>query len=548
MIRRGFTRFSGRRRGGALHFAMMPGPSPMRAARERLTLADLIDLEQQLRQGAAESPAAQARRDAREAPLAARLLADAPDDRTLLARWVRQRRPSGGPSAGERFERGRRLASTLLVALGLLIGAGLVWGWLAVEHGQPINVIHFWAVLVGVQLLLLALFGLAVMRARLGGGSSGGLLHETIALIAGLPLWARLRGAPAWGRLRTLHRSYARVSFWLIAQATQAFAVAFNLGAIAALVISASVTDPSFGWRSTLLDERTVHGAARTLAQPWAWASPRAAPTREQVYATRYTSLDPRFVSPEPGDAPAHEAGRGVWAAWFGFLLGSLVCYGLAPRIVLVALCRARLSAALAHVPAQGEARRLIARLRRPRVETRALEPECGGSPEERTTPDAAALPRGAPCRAIAWAGVAIDDPSLRRLLAERFELDAVAVVRAGTRDVASDRAAIEEACAGEADDPIVLVIEAWDPPVGEHLDFIKALRAAAGEERPILVALYDRGATGEPVPPNESAMHHWRGRLATMGDAALRVDSLAEPATDRSAATGAGHNAKGEA
>src|SRR5690606_21870264 len=54
-------------------------------------------------------------------------------------------------------------------------------------------------------------------------------------------------------------RLYGPVRYWLLVQITQLFALALNVGFILAFIALALVSDPAFGWRSTLLDSETTH-------------------------------------------------------------------------------------------------------------------------------------------------------------------------------------------------------------------------------------------------------------------------------------------------
>ena len=83
-------------------------------------------------------------------------------------------------------------------------------------------------------------------------------------------------------------------------------------------------TDLSFGWSSTLVtDPGQIHALTQVLAAPWESVWPAASPDREVVAATQFQRIDPA-----PPDVQ-------MSAAWWPFLLASLLVYNFLPRAFL---------------------------------------------------------------------------------------------------------------------------------------------------------------------------------------------------------------------
>ena len=70
-------------------------------------------------------------------------------------------------------------------------------------------------------------------------------------------------------------------------------------------------------------------------------------------------------------------------------------------------------------------------------------------------------------------------------------------------------------------------MVGAWEPPVGDYVDFIQALREAAGPGRTIIVVLQRLDERGELSVPSAEEVTIWRRRLAHLGDARLAVEPL---------------------
>jgi len=496
----------------------------------RLTIGGLIDIEHRIARDRDASGGALRRR---EAAIAADLPADL-DDRRRLLRWARAVDDADRPTVGDRVEQGLEMLGAGLGLLGVLLGFGAVWGWLTAMSGRPINVVHFWTVLIGVQWLLLIGWVIACLprewTKRLPGLRGLAGLLEAIGLALpriGTWMMRRFSGgrqsapASAWGRLKAKETLYGRLRFWLLMQATQLLAVGFNVGLIAAFVLAGYVADPSFGWRSTLMTDAALAEWTELVATPWAWAWP-ALPSEAEIEATRYSSLERRFVAPPDGGAAPAD-----WAAWFPFLLASLITYGLVPRVLTWGWSRLQVGRQLRRIPLDhAEAREVLRRLHRSRVRTQSADdPDAAPSPPEPGVAPAPP-PTGGSAIVLRWPGVRLEASQLQMMLRERFDLEVIETHQVGGLDPAADQAILQRA--GQHDKAVVVVVvEAWEPPVGDYLDFLKHLRQQVDERQPRLVLLYAEDAAGAPVAPEEKARLQWQRHVGALGDPYLRVEPL---------------------
>lgn len=289
----------------------MAGPSL--GPRDRL-LAEAVRLHEGLVERTHDEPVAE------RAALAA---ADDPEARLV----ARARGLTSAPAFDDAL--GRASAAVGWVGAGLLV-LGLLGGWAAAQaalgfgrEDRP-NVVAILGALLLVQSLFLAVFVvLAFARPR----------HVPVASLgaASLALARRMvrraqrdpvqeAAASAWAGVQV--RSGA--ARWTIGVLSHGAWLAFNVGALAALVLALSTRHYVFVWETTLLSERTFAALVRALA-----AGPAAlgfdAPSPEQVRATQWP--------------PAHVPDEASRQAWSGLLVGSVALYGLAPRALLLALC-----------------------------------------------------------------------------------------------------------------------------------------------------------------------------------------------------------------
>lgn len=392
----------------------------------RLEIADLIDLELQFLEDE-QTPDTELHRRDRKIGLklrgeleSGRSIADM-DRRELAQRWLHALDPDAGESVGLRVQRALRRMRIALSLLGLLLGWGTASALLVYRGKAPIDINHFLEVFVVVQVLLLVLLLLSLTsktatRLLPGVGSFQSFLRSLIfqggrLVTRGLGLLPPEHAAPvrkrldrlakfdSWfaptparlGYLQSLQQLYGRVERWQLVGLTQAFGVAFNVGAVLCFLNLVLFSNMAFGWSTTVFDgAEPYHAAMSVLAAPWSWLIPSAAPDLELVKATEFFYVKDTFAARES-------------ARWWPFLFTCLVVYGLVPRVVLLILSSIQSRKALEELPLDsGPFERLVERLTRSVVELGGARPASAAwrrptvEPEVRPGSGAAARPSSA--------------------------------------------------------------------------------------------------------------------------------------------------------
>ncbi|HOW99378.1 MAG TPA: DUF2868 domain-containing protein [Deltaproteobacteria bacterium] len=461
--------------------------------------------------------------------------------RDALRVWLEERRAlfrrHDGQAVlpGEVFRESRYLLLVLVGVSGLLSGGAVALPLLAYTGKSAVNVTLYLGVLVFLQvlglLLMLRFFFLTVSMDRLRHRSLlYGLLGRLIERIGA----AVARGAAnraglleASGPLRGLYGLYGQVFFWPFFGAVQLFGVMFNVGAISATLVRVLSTDLAFGWQSTLqMGPEAVHALVKVMAAPWAWLlGPHAYPSLAQIEGSRMVLKEGLTT-----------LATGNLVSWWPFLVSAVACYGLLPRVLLWAAAAAGESRALARLRfTHAECDALILRMQPPGLSMQ-------GVPE--AAPPSSPLPQQ-PVDAepvfLSLTDAAVLIPRDIREQAESGELDDHLVANLGlkpaavlpvTGSVSRDGPLIEKALHGlrENERAVLLVQEAWLPPIAETMALIREIRSTGGRAMRITVLLVGKPVRGKfltPVTPGDRAI--WSKALAGLADPYLSVASGGE-------------------
>lgn len=465
-------------------------------------------------------------------------------DAERLCVWLDVRRQRSGRADRPPLEDIQQVLHLLLIIVGFGIGALTVGGWFSLDRllptdhpGAQVNVIYFWSVTVGWQLIMLCLLLFNLVLGDWAERVPG--LAGLYRLLRWLPsLVPKLAGMVAlrvnsfrWRDLDVLRtwlthaRRYRQLTFWYPLQLTQRFSLGLNLGFIGMFVFLSLATQPIFGWQSERLSCTDVARLTRVIAVPWRWLDGWGVPSARDIRTTYH----PPHASHAHPDCLG-ESGP-VAPGWWPFLLVSLVCYGLVPRLLLYGLARWQVRRAMWHIVLHHpDARELFLRMTRPVYTIRSSPSSSRPNQSEAAAVSTADTPRVPLGRYVVfkWAGVQLDDAAISALLQRQWGADMAALYTVGGLDVSRDTVALQALDRHKPIDQVMLLVEAWQPPVGDYVDFVAQLRHKLGDGPMIWVLLYHRNPQGQVIPSRHSDVEQWRKTLER-ADAWLRVKPIGE-------------------
>lgn len=431
----------------------------MAATREHWTLDDAIDFEAAVAAWDGSKPSC---------------LQPAPGQKrsSVFKQWLATQ---PAPALGAPWTGALSLAGGLGVLAALAGGAGAAWATLD-RPLAGVNVVWFLAgTLVAPWVLLVAgLAGWAV-RGRQTGGWLGRLLRRLADRLAGGRVAQVLEQAQASGEL-------ARAMGWRVARHLQLIAAAFHAGAVGGLTAMVMFTRVGFFWETTTATamESLLNRAVRWSSAPWAWAWPD--------------------LLPDVAGARRGPEWAGGGESWWPFLLLTLVCWGLLPRLGLAGLAAWQERRALGRLSFQAPHHRRL---------WRALTGVTRG--EDPSGPLDGAL-------VIDLGGSAPDREALRPFLLRRLRLnptgwEALGVLNASQE--AAARAALRRAPGG-----VVVLTEGWALAPRQMEQTLRDVRHAAMDRR-VVVLVGNRQPDGRlqpPTPDERAAWERFGDHLADTG------------------------------
>lgn len=445
------------------------------------------------------------------------------------------------------------LCRWLFFLTGLSAGVGLAASFLLYSGTAPLNVSSYLGVFVFLQLLFLAgqvLFFLYRRARRIPMEST--VLYVLIGrlLIKGVDGVRRRLQRKMAGQQRLdlaaliggvqQRKELAALLIWPAFILVQLGGIGFNLGVFGATLAKVAFSDIAFGWQSTLqLSALTVARLVEWIALPWSWAVPQAYPGLEQIQGSQLVLKE----------GIAHLSTEAL-VSWWPFLCAAVVVYGLLPRLALLVLGLVQQQRALdqLHFATLG-IRPLLQRMAAPRIDTNGVGEAApterslsgpdkanraeGGKPA--AAQETAPLPEGKPWFLLIPDELYEDCPqsTLIALLSSQWGPVRIEGLRFGvpgaseTTSLAPLLAAADRAeLAG-----VLLLQEAWQPPLRETESFLLQLRQVAGEAVPLTILLIGRpSASTIFTAVDQGQLQIWRQKMQAIGDPCLDVLALVQP------------------
>jgi hypothetical protein len=470
------------------------------------------------------------------------------DRKKIIRLWFESRKQKEKDSTGKElplpgklFGDTFRLLVALFLVAGMIVGTGLAFTLLEYKGTSPVNVSVYFGVFVVLQVLLVCgLITAGLLRSLIGSLRHISLFQPILGallarifrraathVIGKISAEKRDRLAAVSGMIKGQKRVYGHVFYWPAFILIQIAGIGFNLGVLAGSIVRIVSQDLAFGWQSTIqFSSRAVYVFVKTVAMPWSWiVSPSVAhPTHAQIEGSRMVLKDGIYQLTTPD-----------LVSWWPFLLLAVLCYGFLPRIILFGFGNmARKRAANKVDFNHAECSRLLRRLTTPVLETDGRYEANNGS--SYPSPDGAgndAQEKGGKA-VVPWqdATVLVPDDitgqhtneALGTLLKKRLGVDFRRMIQIAF-DVEEDKSTLS---AATDLNPVVVLQEAWQPPIAETLLYFRKLRELLEPETQIHILLIGKPAPETSLTSAEPAdWKIWKRAIQTMGEPLIDIHGL---------------------
>jgi hypothetical protein len=478
-----------------------------------------------------------------------------PERQFMIRAWLNRRREeeTAGDAVlpGEGFESLFSSFRILFVIAGFVIGGGAGLSFLTYTGDRPLNVFVYLSVFVFSQILvLLLLFVFFLYRVRQGSFLSSCPLYRIISrfmlrillaarnrVSAKLGADRRSRFESTLGLILSKGRTYGFLFFLPIFILTQIFAMSFNLGLLAVTLFKVITADIAFGWQSTLeLGPAAIYSLVQKIALPWSWLvrPDLAFPSLAQIEGSRIILKEGIYHLSTPD-----------LVSWWPFLCFSVLFYGFLPRFFLFLLA---LAAQRMHLGSldfrQGVYEQLLLRMTTPLVTTRGRRVDAGSAGPGEPDTDSAGIDQAAADAGSIGRNLLVMIPDdifaacprqeIESAVRNRFASPVTQILRISEdSETDSEILAKLKNSSQPAETDILLIQEAWQPPIAEYINFIRNLRRAIGPGPCIRI-----GLVGKPqsktifTPVQDVNLKIWTRKIAALGDPCIYAVGLVNNAS----------------
>jgi len=335
-----------------------------------------------------------------------------------------------------------RRVNTGFVLLGTILGVFSMIGLLFYDGGQRINV-TFIVAFVALQLLLAIL--------------------TTIQSLVG---WQPWRSVVARFAKNLQSDVLSKLQPVMMARAAQLGGACFAMAGLLSLLVMVLLQDLAFGWSTTLeTDAKTYHAMIATVAAPWAWIWPAAAPEIGLVEATR-------FFRASAGQENVNPA---LWGQWWPFIAMLWTTWALLPRCILYLLAEVLITRKAGKLLSKHPAMRaLLYRMETQTLDTGNDHNDATDFPDLENRLPLTPLPKAN--IVLTWAGAG--DADLPSLLtqAKSTQVKSTQAKIGGRSTLQEDEATLQQVAKqlmNESNRCVLLATRCWEPPTGELEDFI---------------------------------------------------------------------------
>ena len=425
--------------------------------------------------------------------------------------WLKKVNKSPIEDASATISRSKFAISTVLIIAGLVMGLSTAFALFYYTGKQPINIISVLAIGVGLQLILLSIFILALISRStwlnnlLATFNAGRWAARLAYLIPSLKI--------SIDKLMDMQAGIdEKIVKWQTVLWSQQFALAFQLALIIGCLYLVTFWDLAFGWSTTLSFENSlVKSITDTLALPWANIYPSAVPSQELIDSTRFYRLKTITLGDQHDDLinQAQMAGN-----WWRFLLLCLLVYGLLPRLVTFVLAKFKLTKTLNQsILALPGLHLLLDRMNNPNIATNAETPE-----KELDLNQAHASGQITPLNQrqtyiIHWGQPAVPAEQLSEWLVQSFEVKVLEfnILASDNTENQFDLNNLPNIKQRQA---LTILVKAWEPPTLELTDWLSQMHDHYQNKFLISLIPYDLSQDSKIIPAGAIDSRTWQDFL----------------------------------
>lgn len=440
---------------------------------------------------------------------------------------------------GERIILSLSFIRLLCIILPLFAGAGSGLLFLNYSGATPVNVLNFLVIFIFTQqiLALVLLTRGTISRFEFTQAHQSPLIMLLVGLsyrfanftqkhgLAKLPADKRLNLQAMLGNLKMFGKTYSRLIYWSLMKYLQLAGMVFNAALLTSIALKLTTSDIAFGWQSTLqFSGETLHGFIRWLALPWSWLLGEGVgyPSLVEIEGSRI------ILKEGIGNLATPDL-----ISWYPFLLLCVLVYGLLFRLLLYIFClykEGKLAASLDFN--SPDMRKLLWRMQTPLFSSQA-DPE--KQPEQHKTAIRQPIQQSAVQPLEEVTALLPDeiyeqlpDSDLSQILSrEGLELKETLPFMAGYDE---DRQLLKNLTEKKWQDNqgIVIIVEAWMPPLTGFVTFLQELRKLLGDTVIIRVRMVGKPQQDSTVLESvvdKSSEEIWRKKIKSLGDNYLEID-----------------------
>ncbi len=462
----------------------------------------------------------------------------------IASLWIQAKRENSVKvSPGRIYNSTVRFIFLIFALSGFATGIGAATSYLSYSGTRPVNIAIYIFVFVffPVILILLSLVTLMASRIKLLRDASQvpyslmlSLIKKTTSFFGPDKLSGENRIAfqASIGKIKMNRGKYGKLYFQTVFTIFQFTGLMFSSGILAATLFKVITSDIAFGWQTTIQTApEKIFDLVRYLATPWSWmlTNDIAHPTLKQIEGSQIILKD-NIVNLISGDM----------ASWWPFLCLAVIFYTIIPRVLLLTVGLISKKRTLNKTGRKNLAKDKLIHLLTSKHMVFEKNEIFGnnGSNDYNSSQVNETLNKLADSvisptddRIVALIPEDIFSSEFKGFLSEKVEktLGNIKNMVMITGDSEEDKNVIKEVLGSFPSDQagvIMVVTEAWLPPIKETLYYIKNISQQAGSAVRIIIWL-----TGKPLPGSisstgvkESDFKVWNWKIDAIGDENISV------------------------